>query len=141
MRIKGLLLAIVYSVNLSIFNVSAEQDQVLQNQALQNYAYYGLEPDIVTNYISGSKKMGFVRVNVELMVSGSQALAQIEHHDPLLRAAILSILGEQSEAQVKSIIGKEAIRQACFDAVNQLLEEEVGEALVVNLLFTQYLYN
>ncbi|WP_299011249.1 flagellar basal body-associated protein FliL [uncultured Shewanella sp.] len=136
MRIKGLLLAIICSVNLSVFKVTAAQEQ-----ALQSYAYYGLEPDIVTNYISGSKKMGFVRVNVELMVSGTQALAQIEHHDPLLRAAILSILGEQSEAQIKSIIGKEAIRQACFDAVNRLLEEEVGEALVVNLLFTQYLYN
>ncbi|WP_299495895.1 flagellar basal body-associated protein FliL [uncultured Shewanella sp.] len=123
-------------LNWNIFEVNAAQDETLKN-----YAYYGLEPDIVTNYISDSKKLGFVRVNVELMVSEPQFLAQIEHHDPLLRAAILEILGKQGEEQIKSIIGKEAIRQACFEAVNRLLEEEVGEALVVNLLFTQYLYN
>ncbi|WP_298775166.1 flagellar basal body-associated protein FliL [uncultured Shewanella sp.] len=138
MRVTRLLSLLIYVCILSssLVSVNAAQEQILKN-----YAYYGLEPDIVTNYISGSKKLGFVRVNVELMVSGTQALDKVEHHDPLLRAAILAILGEQSEAQVKSIIGREAIRQACFEAVNQLLEEEVGEALVENLLFTQYLYN
>ena len=130
---KRLLLLLTF---VSIFNVQSEEKQVLEN-----YAYYGLEPDIVTNYISSSKKLGFVRVNVELMVNDPQALIELEHHDPLLRAAVLEILGGQPEDKIKSMVGKESIRQACFEAINRLLEDEVGERLVVNLLFTQYLYN
>lgn len=130
---KRLLLLLTF---VSVFNVQSEEKQVLEN-----YAYYGLEPDIVTNYISSSKKLGFVRVNVELMVNDPQALIELEHHDPLLRAAVLEILGDQPEDKIKSMVGKESIRQACFEAINRLLEDEVGERLVVNLLFTQYLYN
>lgn len=33
-----------------------------------DYAYYGFEPEIVTNYISNRKKLGFVKISVELMV-------------------------------------------------------------------------
>ncbi|MCL1124035.1 flagellar basal body-associated protein FliL [Shewanella surugensis] len=130
---KWLLLLLTF---VSAFNVNGTE-----NQVLKNYAYYGLEPDIVTNYISSSKKRSFVRVNVELMVNDPQSLIELEHHDPLLRSTILEILGAQSEEQIKSMIGKESIRRECFEAVNRLLEQEVGERLVVNLLFTQYLYN
>ena len=105
------------------------------------YAYYGFEPEIVTNYISNRKKLGFVRVSVELMVKSPDDLLIMEHHDPLLRSAIVEILGNQQEEQIKSMTGREDIRRECYDTVNQLLKQETGEARVVNLLFTRYLYD
>ena len=123
----------------SAVNVYAVEKNVEKN--VENYAYYGLESSIVTNYISTSKKLGFVRVNVELMVNQPRSLIELEHHDPLLRAAVLEILGRKTEEKITSMVGKEAIRREYFEAINQLLEQEVGERLVINLLFTQYLYN
>lgn len=108
---------------------------------LEDYAYYGFEPEIVTNYISNRKKLGFVRISVELMVKNPNDLVDIEHHDPLLRAAIVEILGNQAEDKVKSLTGREEIRRECYEAVNRLMEQEVGRSLVVNLLFTRYLYD
>ncbi|MBB1268808.1 flagellar basal body-associated protein FliL [Shewanella sp. SR44-3] len=109
--------------------------------ALEDYAYYGFEPEIVTNYISNRKKMGFVRISVELMVKNPDDLVSIEHHDPLLRAAIVEILGNQAENKVKSLTGREEIRRECYEVINRLMEQETGRGFVVNLLFTRYLYD
>ena len=106
-----------------------------------SYAYFGFEPEIVTNYIAGRKKLGFVRVGIELMVRGKSDLESIEMHEPLLRAAIIEILGNQTEAQIKSMTGRESIRQDCLHTVNKLLKQEIGKEAVVNLLFTKYLYD
>jgi flagellar FliL protein len=70
-----------------------------------DYAYFGFEPDIVTNYVTVKKKMGYVRLTVELMVEGDD-LTIVEHHSPLLRDAIINIIGQQVEAKVKSMKGR-----------------------------------
>ncbi|ABE53393.1 flagellar basal body-associated protein FliL [Shewanella denitrificans OS217] len=109
--------------------------------AVPDYAYYGFEPEIVTNYISSKKKMGFVRISVELMVKNPDDLIALEHHDPLLRAAMVEILGNQAENKVKSLTGREEIRRECYEMINRLMEQETGRGFVVNLLFTRYLYD
>ncbi|MCE9680541.1 flagellar basal body-associated protein FliL [Shewanella sp. AS1] len=106
-----------------------------------DYAYYGFEPDIVTNYLSNRKKLGFIKISVELMVKEPKDLIVLERHDPLLRSAIIEILGSQPEEKVKSLTGKEEIRRECYETINRLIQQEVGRPLVVNLLFTKYLYD
>lgn len=120
----------------SSFNLFAADEK-----PLEEYAYYGFEPEIVTNYISNRNKLGYVRLSVELMVKKPEDLVSLERHDPLLRAAIVEILGNQTEDKVKSLTGKEEIRRECYQMVNRLLEQETGKELVVNLLFTKYLYD
>ncbi|MCG9698389.1 flagellar basal body-associated protein FliL [Shewanella sp. Isolate11] len=133
---KFALLLLIFVTSLTSVGLFAADKKVEDT-----YAYYGFEPDIVTNYISNRKKLGFVRISVELMVKQPNDLIVLEHHDPLLRAAIIEILGSQPEEKVKSLTGKEEIRRECYDTLNRLLEQEVGRPLVVNLLFTKYLYD
>lgn len=130
------LVAMLFILMASVTNVYAEDED-----AVEEYAYYGFEPDIVTNYISNRKKLGFVRLSVELMVKEPDDLLKLEHHDPLLRASIVEILGNQTEEKVKSLTGREEIRRECYDTLNRLLERETGKPFVVNLLFTKYLYD
>lgn len=105
-----------------------------------DYAYYGFEPDIVTNYVAVKKKMGYVRLTVELMVEGDN-LSIVEHHAPLLRDAIINIIGNQTEAKVKSIKGRAEIQLQCEEQVKDLLIKETGQPLIKKLLFTQWLDN
>jgi flagellar FliL protein len=113
---------------------------MLPHANAEEYAYFGFEPDIVTNYTVVKKKMGFVRLTVELMVLGDN-LSVVEHHSPLLRDAIINIIGQQAEAKVKSIKGRAEIQVLCETQVKQLLIEETGKPLVKKLLFTQWLDN
>ncbi|MCW8864843.1 MAG: flagellar basal body-associated protein FliL [Colwellia sp.] len=105
-----------------------------------DYAYFGFEPDIVTNYVAVKKKMGYVRLTVELMVEGDN-LGIVEHHSPLLRDAIINIIGKQPEAKVKSIKGRSEIQLLCEEQVKELLTQETGKPLIKKLLFTQWLDN
>lgn len=105
-----------------------------------DYAYFGFEPDIITNYVAAKKKMGYVRLTVELMVT-SDNLDIVEHHSPLLRDAIISIIGKQPEAKVKSIKGRSEIQLLCEEQVKELLTKETGQPLIKKLLFTQWLDN
>jgi flagellar FliL protein len=104
-----------------------------------NYAYYGFEPQIVTNYVATKKKLGYVRITVELMVENGDNLEVVEHHSPLLRDAIIDIIGKQPEAKIKSIKGRNEIRKLCEDKVKELLKKETGHTLIKKLLFTQWL--
>ncbi|TVP10402.1 flagellar basal body-associated protein FliL [Shewanella sp. KCT] len=133
---KFALLCLMLVTSVLSLGAFAEEEEVVDT-----YAYYGFEPDIVTNYISNRKKLGFVKISVELMVKVPEDLIVLEHHDPLLRAALIEILGAQTEDKVKSLTGKEEIRRECYDTLNRLLEQEIGKPLIVNLLFTKYLYD
>jgi len=133
-KLASLLLILVATI--FSFGAYAEDGDIVDN-----YAYYGFEPDLITNYISTGKKLGFVRIGIELMVKDPEDLVDLEHHDPLLRAAILEIMGSQTADKVKSLTGREEIRRECYDTVNRLIEQETGKAIIVNLLFTKYLYD
>lgn len=106
-----------------------------------DYAYYGFEPQIITNYVAVKKKMGYVRLTVELMIEDSGNLEVVEHHSPLLRDAIINIIGQQQEDKIKSIKGRNEIQRLCETKVKNLLKKETGQPLIKKLLFTQWLDN
>jgi flagellar FliL protein len=111
------------------------------NVKAAEYAYFGFEPDIITNYVAVKKKMGYVRLTVELMLEDSNSLEVVEHHAPLLRDAIINIIGQQPEAKIKSINGRYEIQNLCEEQVKSLLAKETGQPLIRKLLFTQWLDN
>jgi len=104
-----------------------------------DYAYFGFEPSIITNYIAVKKKMGYVRISVELMIESSSNFEIVEHHAPLLRDAIITIIGQQPEAKIKSINGRHEIQGLCEEKIKALLKKETGGTLIKKLLFTQWL--
>ncbi|MGP9800050.1 flagellar basal body-associated protein FliL [Rheinheimera sp. NSM] len=111
-----------------------------QNQP-KEIVYYGFDPDIVTNYISGNRRsLGYIRVTVELMIEDKQYLPAIEHHEPLILDIIIGIFSKQPEDKIKSLTGREEIRLAILDKLQQTMKKEAGEPMIQDLLFTKYLY-
>ena len=104
--------------------------------------YFGFEPDIITNYIGqGNKKLGYVRITVDLMLNDMSDIRVVEHHTPLLRDAIVEILSKEPEENIKSLTGREEIRKRCTEKLKTLLKQETGQEIVREVLFTKYLYH
>ncbi|KPH61365.1 flagellar basal body-associated protein FliL-like protein [Pseudoalteromonas porphyrae] len=112
------------------------------SRAETTVGYFGFEPDIITNYIGQSnKKLGYVRITVDLMLSDMANIAIVEHHTPLLRDAIVGILSKEPEEKVKSLTGREEIRKRCAEKLKALLKQETGQEVIREVLFTKYLYH
>lgn len=113
-----------------------------QDPVRKNYAYFSLEPAIVTNYLgSSARKLGFVNVSIELMLGDADFLDAAEHHSPLLRAATIEVFGSQPAEKVKSLTGREDIRRICLEKLQQLMLRETGSEMVMDVIFTRYLYH
>ncbi|MBC3765910.1 flagellar basal body-associated protein FliL [Neptunicella marina] len=113
----------------------------LPGQAKAEYAYYGLEPDIVTNFIGGSSRnLGYIRVSVELMLEDVSYMEIVTHHAPLLRDITIDIFGRQPADKVKSLTGREEIRQIVLNTLRERLKKETGREMIKDVIFTKYLY-
>ena len=113
-----------------------------QEPVRKSYAYFSLEPEIVTNYLgSNARKLGFVSVTVELMLDSPEFLEAAEHHSPLLRAATIDVFGRQVEEKVTSLTGREDIRRACLEKLKELMLKETGSEMIKDVIFTKYYYH
>jgi flagellar FliL protein len=110
-------------------------------KANDQYAYFGFEPDIITNYINNKKKLGYIRITAELMVKNVANLEVVEHHSPLLRDAIIGVLSKEPEEKIRSLTGREEVRLKCVREIKRLLKKETGNEIIKDVLFTKYLYN
>ncbi|PPA27904.1 flagellar basal body-associated protein FliL [Aeromonas jandaei] len=104
------------------------------------FYYHLLDPDIITNYLSDGKTLGYVRVTVELMAANEGDLKLLEQHDPLIRDAIIRLMGSKSADQIKSLVSREELRKECEAKANELLVKETGKKAVRELIFTKFLY-
>ncbi|SEH84858.1 flagellar FliL protein [Rheinheimera pacifica] len=135
LMIKSLLLSLVLSVPLLLATPPAVAQQP------KEIVYYGFDPDIVTNYISGNRRsLGYIRVTVELMIEDKAYLTAIEHHEPLILDLIIGTFTKQPEDKIKSLTGREEIRLAILDKLQQAMKKETGNAMIRDILFTKYLY-
>lgn len=116
--------------------------QAVANEDATQQMYFPFEPDITTNFIKldESRHLGFVRVGIEAVVSDSSDLSLVEHHAPLLRDAFIEIFGRTQEGKVRSLTGRQELRQECLEKAQALLERESGRAVIHDLIFTSYLY-
>ncbi|EAS62593.1 flagellar basal body-associated protein FliL [Photobacterium angustum] len=133
----------VFAAALTLVSMLQSPVAIASNEdvaAPSQITYYTLEPDITTNYVTQGKRLGYIRLQVDLMINNQTNLTNIEHHTPLIRDAIIDIVSKQPEAKIKSLAGREEIRRACQDQVNRLLLAETRQQPVAELLFTKFLY-
>ncbi|MGI5308392.1 flagellar basal body-associated FliL family protein [Rheinheimera sp. WS51] len=111
------------------------------NDVKPEVVYYGFDADIVTNYVTADRRaMGYLRVVVELMLEDKAYLALTEHHEPLILDTIISTFSQQPESTIKSLVGREEIRQMILQKIQQKMQDETGDIVVRDILFTKYLY-
>ncbi|MGF1752948.1 flagellar basal body-associated protein FliL [Vibrio makurazakiensis] len=111
-----------------------------EENAAPKAAYFTLEPDLTTNFFTKGKKLGYIQVRIDIMVANSADLGLIELHQPLIRDAVVELLGKQNEDTIKSLSGREDLRNILVDRLNQILLPETGKTIIADLLFTKYLY-
>ncbi len=107
--------------------------------SLSDTYYVPLKPGFVTNY-GGPGRLKYVKVDMTLMVDGLASQAVIEKQLPLVRNTVVLVLARQNENNVVTPNGQERVRQQLLQALNEALTREVGQPLVAEVLFTNFIY-
>jgi flagellar protein FliL len=142
MKIFKILLVLLLSCGALHAQASSEKAPPAEGAetAKPGFSYHALDPDIITNYLSNGKTLGYIRVTVELMAENEADLKLLEQHDPLIRDAIIRLMGSKTADQIKSLVNREELRKECLTQVNELLVKETGKKAVRELIFTKFLY-
>lgn len=134
---RFLMLGLLVVTNL-MFTATAQDDESITEGP--TYAYIALDPDIITNYAGdNSQKLGYLRLTIEIMLDNINYIEHIEQHMPLLRATAIEVIGGQNEQQVKSLTGREDMRRKILKAFRAKLNQETGNEIVKDIIFTKYL--
>lgn len=124
-------------------NVKEVDPSIVSAQAayIPEIGYYDLTPDFTTNLASnGVGRLHYLRVHVNIMVKDSNDLDLVSTYEPMIRDAIVTIIGTKEYGAISTVSGRESLRAECRTKISDLLAEKKGEAVVQDVLFTNYVY-
>ncbi|QIL85535.1 flagellar basal body-associated protein FliL [Vibrio sp. HDW18] len=134
---KRYLIQIMLALSCMLSFVSVAQQK---SNTVPQLGYFTLEPDLTTNFFTKGNKLGYIQVRIDIMVANAADLPIIDRHQPLIRDAVVELLGKQTEDTIKSLAGREDLRKSLVGRLNNILLPEVGRTIIADLLFTKYIY-
>lgn len=106
----------------------------LPNQAI----YYPLNPAIVVNF-SVRGRQRFLQAELSLMLRDPRVISAIELHQPVIRNALVLLMGGQMYEELQTPEGKELLRQKALQEIQGILKEEIGRPGIEQVLFTSFI--
>jgi len=101
-------------------------------------AYVSLGEPMVLN-LSGKRKLTFLQLSADVLLSDSDAEETIKTHVPAIRHSLIMLLSEQDAGDIKAPGKREEIRQQATAQVQQLIAELSGDQHVSEVLFSSIL--
>ncbi len=130
-------------LTLAVNAVENDEETTSETAAEENklpIKYYEIDPNILTFYQSSGKKIGYIVVQVQLVVRGQENYDLVERHLPLLQDTLIDFFNRQDKETVHDLKQRENLRSQAMTRVSEVLKEEVGKDIVENVLFTQYVF-
>lgn len=97
--------------------------------------YIKVDPAFVVNFI-GTDKARFLQITLEIMTRQPEMTAVVESHMPIIRNNLVLLFSSQSYDDLSTLEGKEALREAALESIQDILEEETGDPVVEAVYFT-----
>ena len=110
-----------------------------ETAAASSSAYVSLGKPMVLNLTSSSKRLTFLQISADVLVSDSSAEETVKTHVPAIRHSLIMLLSEQMAGDIKSPGKREEIRQQATARVKALLAELSGTRDETEILFSSIL--
>jgi len=109
-----------------------------EDAAPKSSAYVSLGEPMVLN-LSNSKRLTFLQISADVLLSDEDAEATIKTHVPAIRHSLIMLLSEQKAGDIKSPAKREEIRQQATARVKGLIADLSGNQDVSDVLFSSIL--
>ena len=101
--------------------------------------YVSLGDALVLNLSSGTRKLSFLQLKADVLVSNEQAIKVVKTHIPAIRHELIMLLSEQTVRDMKTPAKRELVRQQVTENVRIRLAEVAESTDVEEVLFSTFL--
>ena len=135
-----MMLTLISPVLLAAEEGEVSKDGAVKEPKKEPMMYYEIEPNILTFYQGTGRKLGYVVVQVNVAVRGQDNFDTVEENLPLLQDNLIAFFNAQDKSVIQPIAKRDDLRLRALESANTALEAEIGEKIIENLLFTNYVY-
>jgi flagellar FliL protein len=100
--------------------------------------YFEIPTPFVVN-LADNDSLNFLQVNAQLKVAREDLKQHLSKHMPAIQHTVMMVLSEQSAGDVKSVAGKQKLRETTLKELQSLLQQQVGDPAVTEIYFTGFI--
>ena len=117
----------------------AEEEEAAEEQAevIQPANYHPLTPAFVVNVAQGNRSR-FLQASITLMTRDPLMLNNLTLHEPLIRARLNALLAAKEYDELRTPEGRDNARDEALQVVQEIMTSEVGQPVVEQLFFTDF---
>lgn len=97
-------------------------------------AYFEMTPPFLVNY-QWNGRAHYLQVTIALMTRDPDVLDLVREHTPLIRNNLMLLLAAQDFDGLRSVEGKESVRQLMFDEIQKILKEQQEDTAGIEQLY------
>ncbi len=101
--------------------------------------YISLGQPLILNLASNDKRMAYLQIKADVLLSDDDDKALVEAHVPAIRHKLIVLLSEQDVNDMKTPIVREMVRQQATNDIRQMLDKLVGSTHFESILFSSFL--
>ncbi|NOZ37016.1 MAG: hypothetical protein GXP11_02910 [Gammaproteobacteria bacterium] len=97
--------------------------------------YVPLSPAFVVNVNDGNR-IRHMQIKLQVKLKQAKFAPFIEEHNPAIRNALVMLLSGQETSMLKTAAGKQKLMDEALAAIQQVLEENIGNTAIDAVYFT-----
>jgi len=119
---------------LAVSTAYAQDEEADDASPPKSSIYIPIIPAFVVNY-GGQGKLRYIKLEVSLRVQDTISSNSVRHHMPLIRDYLVREFSRLEDVDIDTQQGKELVRVAALEGVQDLLTEEEGDEVEITGLY------
>jgi flagellar FliL protein len=100
--------------------------------------FFAFDKPFVVN-LTGSDNLTYLQVNVQFKLKKPEFRTKLQMHMPAIEHTMVMLLSDQTVDSIKSVQGKQALRENALKSIQQLLQTLVGDPAIDDVYFTGFI--
>ncbi|WP_101760505.1 flagellar basal body-associated FliL family protein [Oceanicoccus sp. KOV_DT_Chl] len=99
--------------------------------------YFPIKPAFIVNYPDKGRQR-YLQVEVTVLTRDMDVFNAMQIHSPLIKNRLVMLLGGEVYQELQTAEGKELLRQKVLEAMQGIMEQELGKTGIEEVLFTNF---
>lgn len=100
--------------------------------------YFEIATPFVVN-LADENTTAFLQVNAQLKVKDENLKPHLHTHMPAIQHSVMMVLSEQTSNEVRSVAGKQKLRERTLEEIQAVMTEKTGQPIVDEVYFTGFI--